>query len=1167
MTLCSSKKRMGTALTLRPWSTTSPHCAFGTFIPDSSAGGCVVLVARALVDAAEGHCFVDVLSGRCCILNLHLNDYVMQFVNVHIEPKAELEHKKRLVRDIKARIVDSDAGISFMGGDFNFVPVGEERYQHDHDHDPNTYHHTTDPIATYFNDQLQSMTEIAQDGFTRLHIEHGALRSAARLDRWYSNMPEVDLADANPRAAVLHNLFKSRELSDHAPVSVIFEAPSVTPPPGQFVPEWVIHDDEFKVAVEQIMQEMPMADTVFEELEYMKEAMYIAAELVKEKVQERRRPQCAEEHIYWALLLWRGDRAGLPALVEKAVRADPSLEPAVDPEGRRVADRRWLRAHIVHLQDVFHQMQVDRMIHDPIHNNSKHDKKAAALQRALRRGRLWKPIGRAIFLQGIVSPDGGVLSGDAAAEELARHWGGQFTARPGNPETFEQFSNFVQPVPEGITWRATKEQLKAMLPKLRRSAPGPDGIPYAAWQVLGDAGLDLLWRLYEAVLDGASAPSWFNASVMAFLAKGDEDGDDDMVTRTPATTRPLSLADTCQKIVAKLVDSSMAVVATRTVAREQCGFVRGRRISDAVLALEAAGIASTIEDPEDPGLVFLDQRAAFPSVARNFLFWVLRRMGIPEFILVAVLALYSDNIAVVRFGASRAFTFVMEQGIRQGCPLSGTLWALMFDPVVRMLASRLDYKSSRLSAYADDLAFALHSLRRCMPILAAAIAEAGLSTMLELNFGKTVVVPLFNGPLNAVKRLLVEVAPCFSEAKVELLAKYLGVLVGPGAKDKAWTQQLLKFRARGHRVRACCLPLPSAIACYNIYAYSVLSHVAQFRASSPELEVAEAGVLATVTASPKNALSRDCLTHLRLLGFKVKVTTARALTIAARCRVVMASSSHAAAQQLISEALDSDDALMVPPTGWRRESIIEELQAAYDHVHRIRSIDIQDIASTKPHMLLKVVATASDNINYDIHDFIVRRVAWWLGVDVGSKGRRRKEQQQVNWDRLHQQAGDIIRACTAGCKVLPCHVVAAYVKSLANAWVTSSRMGGTTKACVFGCGCATGDGIKHLLTCPALFSAAAPYMPAGHDSWPSAPALRQMLLLDNPTSTTAIVRMIWHDVAMYSSNLLRRRPADLQQVVTARVRALCRESSVLKCIMKEYRRPSGGEHHTQLLDW
>ena len=112
-------------------------------------------------------------------------------------------------------------------------------------------------------------------------------------------------------------------------------------------------------------------------------------------------------------------------------------------------------------------------------------------------------------------------------------------------------------------------------------------------------------------------------------------------------------------------------------------------MQDAVFQVEGGGIAATWCDPEASALVFVDQKAAFPSAAHNYLFWVLEKMRLPRPLLAALWLLYQRCFGVIRFAGAAELTIAIRRGIKQGCPLSGTMWALLFDPVVRHLCSRI----------------------------------------------------------------------------------------------------------------------------------------------------------------------------------------------------------------------------------------------------------------------------------------------------------------------------------------------------------------------------------------------------------------------------------------------------------------------------------------------
>ena len=70
------------------------------------------------------------------------------------------------------------------------------------------------------------------------------------------------------------------------------------------------------------------------------------------------------------------------------------------------------------------------------------------------------------------------------------------------------------------------------------------------------------------------------------------------------------------------------------------------------------------------------------------MYWVLDTMRMPKFIVHAITMLYQNNHAIIRFGSSSEVNITMGQGIQQGCPMSGSLWALLLDPTVRFLASK-----------------------------------------------------------------------------------------------------------------------------------------------------------------------------------------------------------------------------------------------------------------------------------------------------------------------------------------------------------------------------------------------------------------------------------------------------------------------------------------------
>ena len=86
----------------------------------------------------------------------------------------------------------------------------------------------------------------------------------------------------------------------------------------------------------------------------------------------------------------------------------------------------------------------------------------------------------------------------------------------------------------------------------------------------------------------------------------------------------------------------------------------------------------------------------------------------------------------------------IKSGIRQGCPLSGTIFALLIDPILRMLHHSMGEGPGRttIGDYADDLACVVSDYTRDVPKMLRVFALAQQASVLTLKFRKCVLVPL-----------------------------------------------------------------------------------------------------------------------------------------------------------------------------------------------------------------------------------------------------------------------------------------------------------------------------------------------------------------------------------------------------------------------------------------
>ena len=83
-----------------------------------------------------------------------------------------------------------------------------------------------------------------------------------------------------------------------------------------------------------------------------------------------------------------------------------------------------------------------------------------------------------------------------------------------------------------------------------------------------------------------------------------------------------------------------------------------------------------------PILVLFDYASTFPSVAHEWMLLVLKAIRIPYGILNIVRARYADNDAFSDSSKVIVWLFKIVSSVLQGCPLSGSLFVIVIDPLL-----------------------------------------------------------------------------------------------------------------------------------------------------------------------------------------------------------------------------------------------------------------------------------------------------------------------------------------------------------------------------------------------------------------------------------------------------------------------------------------------------
>ena len=139
---------------------------------------------------------------------------------------------------------------------------------------------------------------------------------------------------------------------------------------------------------------------------------------------------------------------------------------------------------------------------------------------------------------------------------------------------------------------------------------------------------------------------------------------------------------------------------------------------------------------------FIDFENAFDSVHRDSLWLIMRSYGIPSKIINTVKALYANFECAVVDGQDTTEWFKIKTGLKQGCNVSGLLFALVVDWVMRNTwkkgNTRIRWKfTTKIEDldFADDRAL-LSSTKQRIQTKADKLAHEAEMVGLKVNVGK-----------------------------------------------------------------------------------------------------------------------------------------------------------------------------------------------------------------------------------------------------------------------------------------------------------------------------------------------------------------------------------------------------------------------------------------------
>ena len=135
----------------------------------------------------------------------------------------------------------------------------------------------------------------------------------------------------------------------------------------------------------------------------------------------------------------------------------------------------------------------------------------------------------------------------------------------------------------------------------------------------------------------------------------------------------ISLLDVIGKVLGRIVQGRLQVIAEKILPESQSGFRKGRGCADMIFDAKQL-VEKAREHGESLYVLFVELRKAYDSVPRQALWKVLEKYGVPEKMLNVVKSLHEGMHAEVRVGSTVTDRFEVRNGLRQGCTLAPTLF-------------------------------------------------------------------------------------------------------------------------------------------------------------------------------------------------------------------------------------------------------------------------------------------------------------------------------------------------------------------------------------------------------------------------------------------------------------------------------------------------------------
>ena len=298
----------------------------------------------------------------------------------------------------------------------------------------------------------------------------------------------------------------------------------------------------------------------------------------------------------------------------------------------------------------------------------------------------------------------------------------------------EKIKDNQNPLDFPITVDELTERLHALKPN---KACGIDGILNEMIKYTDDKFKTAIIKLFNIVLSVGYFPdSWNQGLITPIFKQGDK--------YEPNNYRGICVNSNLGKIFCSIVNIRLQnfLKTHKILDKSQIGFLPKHRTSDHIYTLHTIIDKHVYQNKSKVFACFIDFEKAFDSIWHEGLFLKLLENGIGGKTFDLINTMYKNNTCAVKIGNNRTEFFPQNQGVRQGCPLSPTLFNIYINELAKALNTStapgptLMDSEVRCLLFADDLVI-LSETKEGLQQLLDVVETFGLTWALKINFAKT----------------------------------------------------------------------------------------------------------------------------------------------------------------------------------------------------------------------------------------------------------------------------------------------------------------------------------------------------------------------------------------------------------------------------------------------